>query len=255
MPQAFCQIELIILQPEKAERRPDMAEVITVSPIANPNIRAVTHRDRDEYYDVVFSKRLADVTDIEVVKAAVQYAPHVCMVLLFNRAGQLILQMRSDAKRHNPGMLDKTVGGHITWENHHDILWSLIQEMTQELKIPLIPSPRSLYEERARSVIPALDKFAFATQLGDPKLFYFSRLLSDGKRYIVPSIAHVYTGMYFGGVTPVDGEASGLAFRTLSQEQLRNGGMPVTDDLLQLINTHEQDLVWMSELAQKIGGM
>ncbi len=83
-----------------------MGERLTVSRIEDfhDDYPGLTWYDRDEYYDRLFVPKLAGVKDTEVVTQKIKFAPHVFFALLFNRAGQLILQVRSAEKRHNPGL-------------------------------------------------------------------------------------------------------------------------------------------------------
>ena len=37
----------------------------------------------------------------------------VVNVILFNESGEMIVQKRASHKRHNPNLLDKSIGGHV----------------------------------------------------------------------------------------------------------------------------------------------
>ena len=63
-------------------------------------------------------------------------AIEVVNILLFNSQGELIVQKRSFDKNHNPGLLDKSIGGHLRYGDTPD--YTVMVETIQELQTPSI---------------------------------------------------------------------------------------------------------------------
>lgn len=42
-------------------------------------------------------------------------------IFIFNSDGDLAIQKRSKDKNHNPGMFDKTIGGHVTYGDTYSL--------------------------------------------------------------------------------------------------------------------------------------
>ena len=83
---------------------------------------------RDEFYD----------SQIECAKKGEKpnRAVAIVDVLLFTLDGEVIIQKRSSNKRHNAGLLDKSLGGHITFGDTPD--FTVMTETLQELEIAAI---------------------------------------------------------------------------------------------------------------------
>ena len=230
-----------------------MSEIITVSHINDP-VRQPIPISRDQYYASIFTDALAGVENKEIITKDVQVAPHILSVILFNQSGHMILQNRASTKKHNAGLMDKTIGGHIQWDYHSDPLWTGILESIQELRIAMLSVPYKDYAEKLLQVGKhALGGFAFTTQIGRPTLMWFRRTVGD-RIYLMPNIVHLYLGAYFGGVIPADCEVGGIAFRPASIESLT--GDPhtrITDDLFQILSKHAGDIQHFSRLARQLG--
>src|SRR5437016_110585 len=52
-------------------------------------------------------------------------------LILLNSNGKIYVQKRSNSKKENPGLYDKTIGGHVTSGYTYDI--SLVKECAEEL--------------------------------------------------------------------------------------------------------------------------
>ena len=61
-------------------------------------------------------------------------AVEIVQVILFTQEKEIILQKRSSTKRHNPRLIDKTVGGHVTYGDKPN--YTVMVETLQELKVP-----------------------------------------------------------------------------------------------------------------------
>ena len=55
---------------------------------------------------------------------------------MFNSYGEMIIQKRSFDKNHNPGLLDKSIGGHVQFGDTPD--YTAMVETIQELQTPSI---------------------------------------------------------------------------------------------------------------------
>ncbi len=60
----------------------------------------------------------------------------IVQIMIFDQKGELFVQKRSSFKKHNPGLLDKTIGGHITFGD--TVEYTAMVETVQELQIPSI---------------------------------------------------------------------------------------------------------------------
>ncbi len=58
----------------------------------------------------------------------------VVSIFLFNEHGELLVQKRSNEKAHNPGLLDKSIGGHIQIGDSPQ--YTVMVETVQELQVP-----------------------------------------------------------------------------------------------------------------------
>jgi len=96
-------------------------EQITVSPVGSPT--QVQAYSRRQFYEEQFSGNN-------------KLAVHVVDIILFDTNGDMILQKRSHTKAHNPGLLDKSIGGHIAFGDTPN--YTVMVESIQELLTPSI---------------------------------------------------------------------------------------------------------------------
>lgn len=84
--------------------------------------------DRDKFY--------AEQVNIFQKTGKPTRACEIVDVFIFNSHGQLFMQKRSYHKAHNPGILDKSIGGHVRHTDTPD--YTVMVETVQELQTPSI---------------------------------------------------------------------------------------------------------------------
>lgn len=136
-------------------------------------------------------------------------AAAIADVLLFDSDKQIILQERSKFKKHNPGMTDKTMGGHITFGDTAD--YTVMLETLQELNIPSFVLNN---EEDFKKTYKLLNKFTQNTcivQLVDTRTVNLKKIF--GKEVVpIANKYYLYLGIYNGAYKPSDKEAAGIKF-------------------------------------------
>lgn len=107
--------------------------------------------------------------------ALVHRAAHI---LVFNRAGQLLLQKRSPHKDIQPGKWDTSVGGHL--DSGENYLEAAIREMREELGLSGLPLT-FLYHSKIRNDVESENIATYLTCHEGP--FDFSRREIDEVRF------------------------------------------------------------------------
>lgn len=205
-----------------------MDEQITVSKVGQP---AITNQySRKLFYDEQFSE-----TSIE------NLAVHVVDVLVFTLQGEVILQKRSFDKRHNPSLIDKSVGGHITFGDSAD--YTVMVETVQELLTPsFVLKDEKDFLKTLKLLKPYLSTIALM-KLEDLKEFEFAKTV-DGKEFPVNNVVHLYFGIYEGRMRPADKEASGVLYYNLASLRSEIEQKPdlFTDDLKNMLKHYKTEI-------------
>lgn len=143
-------------------------------------------------------------------------------ILLFDTTGELFVQKRSNTKRHNSGLLDKSIGGHVQFGD--DPNFTVMVETVQELQVPSI----ALYtnEDFAKTFILLQSYLETVAVLKHIKTFIdiFQKDI-DGVSIPVSSKKHLYLGVYNGATKTVDRESKGVLLYDLAdlrQEMKQN---------------------------------
>ncbi len=164
----------------------------------------------------------------------------IIRLLLLNSKGRIYLQKRSKLKNENPGLYDKTIGGHVLKGESWDA--TVVRECAEELGFPA-------------SILPAseFDKAILGTNLNIvgvfKKLDYTPNSLSvritkDGDKFIQPFMATVYVGYYDGAIKFFDGESSGIETFSLPEllEEISKKPDKFTEDLRDMVKRYEKSL-------------
>ena len=141
-------------------------------------------------------------------------AVEVVHILLFNKDKQIILQKRSRTKAHNPGLIDKAVGGHINFGNSP--FYTLMVETVQELRVPSIVLYNNEDFSKTYQLLNSyLDNIAIVR--------YLDTQMSESERVInkelikIANKSHLFLGVYGGATQPIDQEASGVLYYSLPE--------------------------------------
>lgn len=168
----------------------------------------------------------------------------IVQILIFDSKGELFIQKRGISKKHNPGLLDKSIGGHITFGDTPE--YTAMVETVQELQIPSI-------------VTKDINNFIKTYNLMKSYLNSISILLPvqscwgkditqikiiDGKEIPVVNKTYLLFGLYSGAVKTVDKEAMGILLYPLKQlkSEMKNSPKSFTNDLDYFINYFSADL-------------
>ena len=202
-----------------------MSEKITVHNLKNPEI--ALSMDRDAFYK----------EQVEVFKKTGKpsKACQVADVFLFTEDKEIILQKRSSKKTHNANLLDKSIGGHVTFGD--TAFYTVIVETVQELKTPSIVL--STEEDFQKTYLSTL---AIIKQI-DEKILFIPKLINKEK-IIIANNVHLFFGIYSGAIKPVDKEASGVLYYNLEtlREEMKSNPDFFTDDLKFFLHNYEKEI-------------
>ncbi|MEK7583591.1 MAG: hypothetical protein AAB483_04290 [Patescibacteria group bacterium] len=181
-----------------------MSEIITTYPL--DNLEKEEPMDRVEFYKAqVEAHRLGR----KPTRAA-----GIVNIFLFNSRGELLVQKRSFEKNHNPGMLDKSMGGHMTYGNSPD--YSVMVETVQELQTPsIVLRSDSDFKKTLVLLREYLSTIAIVEHV-QTKAYTLNKII-DGVEIPVVNKVFTYFGLYDGRVRPADQEAKGILFYTLPE--------------------------------------
>ena len=188
--------------------------------------------ERDVFYRQTTQEFERDGTINRMVKSI--------RMLLLNPAGRVYLQERSIEKSENPGLLDKTVGGHVTAGVSYDL--TLVKECAEELGLPAAVVSTHEFDTAVRSI--DLKVIALCRDIEYIAPFNSVRIMQDGSRFVQPFMSTFYIGYYDGAIRFADGESSGIKVLSLEQlsNQIRTNPNLFTEDLKFMIERYESHL-------------
>ncbi|MEI6773395.1 MAG: NUDIX domain-containing protein [bacterium] len=136
---------------------------------------------RDEFYD----------EQIEIYKktGAPTKAVDIIDVILFNEAGEFIIQKRADHKRHNPNLLDKTIGGHV--QNGDNPNHTVMVETVQELEIPSLVVNTHTEFMRTYYILSEYLQSIGLIQHIDTKIYNMEKIF-DKEKVVIANRVHFY---------------------------------------------------------------
>lgn len=181
-----------------------MSEVITTYLLTD--LDQPLPMDRKEFYD---SEAEAFKTTGKPTRSAA-----ISDVLIFTPDKDIIIQKRSPNKMHNPGLIDKTIGGHVSFGNSYT--YTVITETIQELHVP------SIVLESAEEFIKTYRLMGDYLQTSALIQFIDKRTVNlekiyNGDTVQIANSYHFYLGVYDGPVKPADKEATGIMFYSFDQ--------------------------------------
>lgn len=209
-----------------------MAETITTYKIMEPEI--ALPKDRAEFY-------AEQITNFEKDKKP-ELAVGIVNIMIFDEKGEIFIQKRSDNKAHNAGMLDKSIGGHITFGDNPD--FTVIIETVQELQVPSITLRTQ--EDFLKAYILLKDYLNTVSVVKhiDTHIYELNKKI---KKQMVPILnkVHLYFGIYSGAVKTVDREARGVLLYSLEELEKEIEEFPgmFTDDLKFFIKRYRPQIV------------
>ncbi|MDP2586904.1 MAG: NUDIX domain-containing protein [Candidatus Komeilibacteria bacterium] len=181
-----------------------MSEIINTYLLNDPE--TVIAMDRQEFYDEqikAFKKTGQPIRANEIVD-----------IFVFNSSGELLVQKRSDDKAHNPGLLDKSVGGHISFGNEPD--FTVMVETVQELQAPSIVLKNDVDYRKTINLLNDYLKVVSVIKYVNTKIYKIEKII-NGQKILIANRIHAYFGVYDGSVKPVDREARGILWYSLKE--------------------------------------
>jgi len=167
-------------------------------------------------------------------------------VLLLASSGKLILQKRSKWKGDNPGLWDKTVGGHAFRHESYD--FTAVRECAEEMRIPSTVVAR----EHLKEALGLIDTHAMAVMFlvevdgNDVSL----RSERGGKTWKEPSSTAYYLGYYDGPIRFNLSEASGFRISSLKEieEEMLKEPEAFANDLFKMLSRMRNALKPVDEI-------
>jgi len=197
-----------------------MAEMIKTYLLNNPDV--LVPMDREAFY----AEQIKRHENGEKPNRAVE----IVNIFLFNEIGELFVQKRSMEKRHNPGLLDKSIGGHVSYGDQAD--YTVTVETVQELQVPsIVLRSDGDFLKTYQLLRDYLNTLAIVKHVSTADHTLIKRL--DGKDIPILNRVHLYAGLYGGRVKTIDREAKGVLQYTLDDLEREMTSMPqmFTDDL------------------------
>jgi isopentenyl-diphosphate delta-isomerase len=208
-----------------------MLEKIYAYSLDNKHI--VKEMDRSEFY----KKQIKSFKKNGKVDEAIE----IIQVFLFNTDGELLIQKRGKSKNHNPGLLDKSLGGHMKFGDTAD--YTVMVETVEELGTPSIVLRDPVDFEKTRLLLRNYRQNIAIIKLLNTDFFKLKKIINEEVIDIVNK-AHVYVGVYDGYVKPEDKEASGVLWYNMDDltEEMEKSPDLFTEDLKVYIDRFEKDL-------------
>ncbi|MDO8443883.1 MAG: hypothetical protein Q7S80_00015 [bacterium] len=216
-----------------------MSETITTYEAESP-VTAI-QMDRDKFYR----------EQIELSEKGIKPTTAVAIVdvLMFDTKGEIFIQKRSNTKAHNPGLFDKSMGGHVRFGDTTD--YTVMVETVQELQIP------SIVLRNDKDFIKTLDlledylnSIAVVKHIDTKNLTLVKKIKS--KDVPVVNRLDLYFGVYNGSVKTVDREAKGIILYSLDdlKESIETAPSLFTQDIAMFIERYHDRIVEFIELIK-----
>ena len=182
--------------------------------------------DRDEFY----SEQIASYQNTGKPTRACE----IIDAFIFNTDKQILIQKRSQNKKHNPGLLDKSIGGHVRYGDTPD--YTVMVETVQELQTPSIVLKNKADFKKTFELLTDYLTTVAIIRHGSSDIMLLEKQI-NGSPVIIANKIHVYFGIYDGRTKTVDKEAQGLLSYTLADLDKEMKSIPslFTDDLHVLI--------------------
>lgn len=172
-------------------------------------------------------------------------------LLLLTSHGRIYLQKRSKLKKANPGLLDKTVGGHVG--AGHTYSMTVVKECAEELGFPSTVLDSSEFRKAVQVTDLRIIGVIELIEIVDD--FISTRVRRDGSTFRQPYITGMYVGYYDGPIRFVDGESCGIESFSMQELQSELAEHPnmFTEDVKFMVSKYGHRLVPIAELAKKGG--
>ncbi|MDA2922346.1 NUDIX domain-containing protein [Patescibacteria group bacterium AH-259-L07] len=202
-----------------------MSEKLEIYDLDN-TLRAI--EERDKFYSEIKKefKKTGKIT--KKVKSI--------RLFLLNSKGRIYLQKRSNIKNENPGLYDKTIGGHVSAGDTFDM--TVIRECAEELGFPAAVVPKEDFAKTVKTI--DLNIVGVFRKVDYVDNFLSVRIDKEGNKFTQPFISQMYIGYYDGSIKFVDGESSGIEVFSLDElrAEIKNNPSKFTGDVTFMIKTY-----------------
>lgn len=165
----------------------------------------------------------------------------IVQIILFTTDGEIVLQSRAANKKHNPSMIDKSVGGHITVGDTPD--HSAMIETVQELDVPsFVVQHNDSFERYYALLQPYLSTIALLKFI-DCKTHTFQKKY-NGQMLPISNRYHLYFGFYNGKAKNNDREARGVLYYSLEElhREIEQSPTMFTHDLTYFLQRYSHEI-------------
>ncbi|NQZ84712.1 MAG: NUDIX domain-containing protein [Nanoarchaeales archaeon] len=204
-----------------------MDDKIKVYKIQNGKLKFVIKDFRINFYNKILNNPILQN----------KYLIKRIQLILLNSKGEIIVQLRNESRVQNPGMFDKSVGGHVVDEDSYEK--TLYKECDEELGIiPIIFKGDNEYKTNIQKNI--LKKVALVKEIGYQINVKSLRVLKNNKIIKVFYIQKIYLGYYDGNFKFNDNEVSLIKKYSLKnlKDCIKKTPELYTYDLKQLIKKY-----------------
>ncbi len=214
----------------------------------------VTGYDTDDWinsYPIERNRFYNDSIEAHKKGHPVTRAVEIVDVLIINKKGELLIQKRSKKKNHNPGLLDKSMGGHV--QHGESVEHTLMVETVQELQVPsLLLNSNEDFEKALNTLHVYLNTIALIKKLGT-KTRSFTKII-DNEKVLIGNKKNFFIGIYDGAVKLVDGEASGLFWYELKDllDDMKKQPHLFTHDLMYMLEKYDKEILDFIEKSKTL---
>ena len=170
-----------------------------------------------------------------------QRAAGVIAVFLFNSHGEIFIQKRAYTKNHNPGLFDKSIGGHIQEGDTPD--YTTMVETIQEMQTPSMVLKNRDDFLKTFNLLKDYLKTVSIIQYIKTESNVLSRVINQ-KKVNIANVSSLYFGVYDGRIRPVDREAKGVLWYSFNELIMEMDKMPeaFTQDLHFYVKKYEKEM-------------
>lgn len=200
--------------------------------IFNLKGKSLGTQDRDAFYSEIKKEFSAKGKISKKVKSI--------RLLLINSEGRIYLQKRSKLKSENPGLYDKTVGGHVAKGESWNM--AVVRECAEELGFPATILTDTKFKGAVAST--NLKIVGIFKKIDEVSNFESTRIDKNGNKFVQPFISAFFVGYYDGAIRFVDGESSGIEVFSLDEllSEIKNNPTKFTDDIKYMISKYKKYL-------------
>lgn len=217
-----------------------MSEMVNTHPIDDPE--RLVPMNRKKFYE----------EQVEVFKETGHPSKSVDVVniFIFNSKGELLVQKRSYSKSHNPGLLDKSMGGHVQYGDTRD--FTVMVETVQELQTPSIVLKSKADFDKTYDILNGYLETLAIIQYADAEVFHMKKII-ENEEVIIANKVFLYFGIYNGRVRPSDGEAQGVLWYSLEDldNEMEHQPQLFTGDIHTYMKTYRKEIEAFIEKVKK----